>query len=332
MSWIQTYTGKRFDLVHPHPADVDLRDIAHALSHLCRFGGHTNRFYSVAQHSVMVSRLVDPRFALHGLLHDAGEAYTGDVVRPLKEILNRISRNDYELLAATLDDAIARRFGLTWTNEAVEAVGKADEIALATEARDLLGPAVENWTARLLPPSDERVIPWLSPDAARLRFTTRYIELTVPESKRREMMEALQFHLAESDAGERFRPAETTSGKPEAASTAATGSDGGPGAETPPSSATSAADKSRASAGPAVASASGPPAAPVIVDDRPLSKLSHEIRLEILAANVTATDLRSIRLEVSRLYGRGEIPNPEASHLQELVAAQFKRLNAEAIA
>lgn len=79
-----TYTGKVFDFDSPSDGPVCLEDIAHALGMLCRFNGHIRRFYSVAQHSVLVSKLVDPRYALLALFHDAAEAYVGDMVSPLK--------------------------------------------------------------------------------------------------------------------------------------------------------------------------------------------------------------------------------------------------------
>src|ERR1017187_6756440 len=93
--FIQTYTGKVFDFDDPQPEQIDILDIAHALSNLCRFGGHTRWHYSVAQHSIYVSRLcglgalapVWPMDALYGLLHDAAEAYCVDVPRPIKNEL-----------------------------------------------------------------------------------------------------------------------------------------------------------------------------------------------------------------------------------------------------
>jgi len=83
--WILTYTGRRFWPLDPHPDDIDLVDIAHALSNLCRFTGHTSEFYSVAQHSYLVSVLCD-KYPLYGLLHDASEAYLLDLATPIKHL------------------------------------------------------------------------------------------------------------------------------------------------------------------------------------------------------------------------------------------------------
>jgi hypothetical protein len=80
---MQTYTGKLIDLANFSEEDVRLPDISHALSLISRFTGHSKCPYSVAQHSVMVSRLTLPENALWGLLHDASEAYLGDVATPL---------------------------------------------------------------------------------------------------------------------------------------------------------------------------------------------------------------------------------------------------------
>jgi len=80
--WIQTYTGKRFWPLDPRPEDVDILDIAHSLSLLCRFTGHTSSFYSVSQHSILVAQEVPKRLRLWALFHDAAEAYIGDIARP----------------------------------------------------------------------------------------------------------------------------------------------------------------------------------------------------------------------------------------------------------
>jgi len=97
MIWIQTHTGKAFDLEHPTPEMVDIIDIGHALSNLCRFCGHTRIFYSVAEHSVMMA-LKEPEIAVHALLHDAAEAYVGDITTPLKSLLPEIEAIEARIL------------------------------------------------------------------------------------------------------------------------------------------------------------------------------------------------------------------------------------------
>lgn len=84
---IETSSGLLVDLLDPKPEQIEIEDIAHALAHICRFGGHVNSFYSVAQHSLMCALHAPRRLQLHALLHDASEAYLGDIPTPLKRIL-----------------------------------------------------------------------------------------------------------------------------------------------------------------------------------------------------------------------------------------------------
>lgn len=171
--WMQTISGKQFWPLDPRPEDFDIEDIAHALSNVCRFGGHTKFFYTVAEHCVHVSKVCDPEHALEGLLHDATEAYIGDMVRPLKRSLP-----EYKVIENRIAEALARRFGLTypWPHS----VKKADEGVLMAEQRALLAPPPEPWTfedhAPPLP-SDVRIGGW-SPDKARAGFICRFIELS----------------------------------------------------------------------------------------------------------------------------------------------------------
>jgi 5'-deoxynucleotidase YfbR-like HD superfamily hydrolase len=129
---MQTYTGKFVDLANFKEEDVRLPDISHALSILNRFTGHSKCPYSVAQHSVMVSRLVDDKHALWGLMHDASEAYLGDVATPLKNILP-----GYRELEEHVQKTIARVFALPWPMP--PEVKHADLRALMGEKRDLIG-------------------------------------------------------------------------------------------------------------------------------------------------------------------------------------------------
>jgi 5'-deoxynucleotidase YfbR-like HD superfamily hydrolase len=171
MSWIQTHSGKRFDLLEPRADQVDIVDIAHSLANLCRFNGHVRQFYSVAQHSYFVSRIVGPEYALCGLLHDATEAYVGDMTRPLKSVMPRFKEVEDRIWLA-----IAERFGLP--REIPPAVKHADNIALVTERRDLLKPSGMRWDEGLeaVPPRPDHIRA-LDPGPARHAFINRFAEL-----------------------------------------------------------------------------------------------------------------------------------------------------------
>jgi uncharacterized protein len=91
-SWIGTYTGRKFYPYDPKLEDVSIEDIAHSLSLQCRFNGHCERMYSVAQHSINCAKLLKElgygvKHQLYVLLHDASEAYLSDVVKPVKDYL-----------------------------------------------------------------------------------------------------------------------------------------------------------------------------------------------------------------------------------------------------
>jgi hypothetical protein len=133
---IETYTGGQFDVFDPDPATVELADVAAGLAHTCRFGGHCTQFYSVAEHSLCVSRELsdDPRLELFGLLHDAAEAYIGDIPRPLKAELDGIEDTEERILAAVWESV-----GVDPPTDAEwEAVMDADDRLLAYEADRLL--------------------------------------------------------------------------------------------------------------------------------------------------------------------------------------------------
>jgi hypothetical protein len=136
----------------------------------CRFSGHCNEFYSVAQHSVYVSYIADFEDALWGLLHDASEAYLIDVPRPLKRSGKFDSYLEYE---KKVQKAVCNRFDLSW--EEPKSVKKADAILLATETRDLMYPIREDWV-QIEEPLPFKINP-LPPVEAKKLFVKRFFEL-----------------------------------------------------------------------------------------------------------------------------------------------------------
>jgi 5'-deoxynucleotidase YfbR-like HD superfamily hydrolase len=171
---ILTRSGHYFNFTAPEQNHIDIGTIAHALAHICRFTGHTRHFYSVAQHSVLVSQLVSKEHALAGLLHDAAEAYLGDVASPLKQLLP-----DYRAIEARVEAAVLTRFGLGPTLP--PEVREADLCALMIEARDLMPDEARDWDFGPTPSAVARFaeeIDHMSINDARRLFLARYFELT----------------------------------------------------------------------------------------------------------------------------------------------------------
>lgn len=169
MSWIQTYTGKKFFPLNPRVEDIDILDIAHALSLMCRYGGHCSHFYSVGEHSVILSRVVPKEDALWALLHDATEAYLVDVPRPVKKELT-----NYREIEAGLEVAIAMKFGLGLPMP--EAVKHADNSILTDEMHALMPNPPDRWDNEL--PALGVWFPLWDPPHAEAAFLKRFNELT----------------------------------------------------------------------------------------------------------------------------------------------------------
>jgi uncharacterized protein len=166
-STILTNSRVFYNFAEPTLEQINLEDIAHGLSNICRFNGQCKEFYSVAQHSVIVSHLVPKEYAMEALLHDATEAYLGDITTPLKNLLP-----EYRRLEALHDSCIRQKFKLP--NTMSEAVREADYLALGAEKRKFF----LDYTI-----ADEDSVPnhflqkiW-PPGVAKLHFIHRYMEL-----------------------------------------------------------------------------------------------------------------------------------------------------------
>lgn len=168
--WMQTYTGARFYPMDPCAEEVNPVDIAHSLSLLCRYNGHIDRFLSVAEHCVLLSRAVEPEDALWALLHDATEAYVGDMVRPLK-----IQQPSFVQAEDRVMAAICGRFGLGL--EMPLGVKSADSRIILNE-RAVLMPRAQNVWKSLegLDPLPVVITGW-QPREAELAYFARLQEL-----------------------------------------------------------------------------------------------------------------------------------------------------------
>jgi hypothetical protein len=174
--YIQTVSGRWVNPFEPDPAQLDASDIARALANQCRFGGHSRVFYSVAQHSVIVSRVVEGRggdvedvFA--ALMHDASEAYLGDMPHPIKH--RSPLGAAFREAEAGLEATIRERFKIKAN---VPEVKRVDRALLATERRTF---SAESWHWPELDdvePLDLELTAW-PPDKAADEFARRYAEL-----------------------------------------------------------------------------------------------------------------------------------------------------------
>ena len=180
-SAIVTYTGKSFDLLNPTPDMVCIEDIAHSLAYQCRYTGHTQEFYSVAQHCVLMAMGNLPGDPLVRLLHDSAEAYIGDIARPWKQLLfvknpNIGAFHPYwpvgEVEQGILD-VIGVTLGVDIKLSAE--VKESDNRMLATETRDLM-PSSNIFCLEGIEPMDSTIVP-MSPELAEASFLRIYFNL-----------------------------------------------------------------------------------------------------------------------------------------------------------
>lgn len=168
--WMQTFTGRKFRPLAPRVADIDIIDIAHSLSMQCRYNGHVREFYSVGQHCVLISQHVPEHEALWGLLHDATEAYVGDMIRPLK-----INMPAFKAAENAIMDTLIEAFNLA--SAMPESVHEADSRILLDERNALLGAPPDDWQAdATTEPLGIEIEPW-SPAEAKQRYLERFLQL-----------------------------------------------------------------------------------------------------------------------------------------------------------
>lgn len=168
---IMLASGEYFDYTDPAGSNFTIWDIAVALGKICRYGGHCNDFYSVAEHSVYVSQIVGPEWQLQALLHDATEAFMVDIPRPLKQLLPEYSRMEDELA-----EVIYAKLGVPYPFH--PSVKKADMIMLLTELRQIMPNPNDHWPCTDgLEPADIK-IECLMPHQATSLFMQRYLDLS----------------------------------------------------------------------------------------------------------------------------------------------------------
>lgn len=160
---IETQSGRYVNVLRPSPETITADDLAHALSMQCRFNGHIRVFYSVAEHCVRVAGHLPPNLRIHGILHDAAEAYLGDIVTPVKRLLFGYKRLEERMLRA-----IYARFEVAYpTRGELRLIKRADLLALREEAGELL-PSRGQWHPGHVPVMARDPLQCLEPKAARL--------------------------------------------------------------------------------------------------------------------------------------------------------------------
>lgn len=166
--WMQTATGKQFWPLDPRPEEIDIRDIAHGLAMQCRYGGQCLRFYSVAEHCVLMARYAPDDIKLDTLMHDASEAYLSDVIRPIKAYLT-----NYREIETELERVIAQRFGLRWPMHG--AIKRLDTAILVDERDQVMAPPPVPWSD-ITEPGLGVTLQFWTPEKAKAEFLAAFYQ------------------------------------------------------------------------------------------------------------------------------------------------------------
>ena len=181
--WMQTYTGGKFFIGDPRPEEVFLTDIAHHLAYLCRYNGATQGFYSVGQHSLILSDHAQATgqsrmTAILALMHDAAEAYFGDHIVALKAICPEL-----RAIEAPIWEAVSKRFYLAATEKEIQWVKEMDKRICNNEKSSLMR-AGQNWVIQSLEPLDIQGIVPYNPFVVEEEFLSRAAYLGIGETSR----------------------------------------------------------------------------------------------------------------------------------------------------
>lgn len=166
---IMLASGAWFDFLDPEHSEFTIEDIAQGLGNICRYSGQCIRFYSVAEHCLHVSSVATSN-KLEALMHDAAEAFLGDVTRPLKQLLPQ-----YKKIEKSVERAIFRRFDLDYS--ALASLKKVDLSVLAAEQVQIMPAGTDYWTSESGTMPAEIQIEFLAPDDAKAAFLRRFYEL-----------------------------------------------------------------------------------------------------------------------------------------------------------
>jgi uncharacterized protein len=169
--YIALGSGRSFHILHPSPDEFTSNDIAHGLSNICRYTGHTDRFYSVAQHCCHVHDVLPLEYRLWGLLHDASEAFIGDVSTPLKSLLP-----DYRAIEANIMRCILTKYHLSTE---MPSIIKSADTALLLHEVDYLLPSVkvDDWNIDGKRIKNFKIVGTWLPQQARFEFLKRLNDL-----------------------------------------------------------------------------------------------------------------------------------------------------------
>lgn len=176
--WIQTYSGNSFWPFDSHIDDIEILDIAHSLSNQCRYSGHCVKFYSVAEHCVLIAQALerdgqDKKVCLWGLFHDAAEAYCSDVPRPIKK-----NFPDYVKVEESIMELIASKYSLGAFPNIVK---EYDDRILVDEKSQNMARSIQKWNLPENVPLNVKIECWL-PHEAKDQFLKTYINLVSKRS------------------------------------------------------------------------------------------------------------------------------------------------------